>query len=67
VADALCRQRGRPAPTCEVVREESVVYLEVEAAHDLALEQQSLKEKGPLFEDVYGCEIRLRRRTAAGT
>ena len=67
VADALCRQRGRPAPAFDVEREESVVWLELDGAADLSLEQQSLKDKGPLFEEVYGSEIRLRRKTTPGT
>jgi exopolyphosphatase/guanosine-5'-triphosphate,3'-diphosphate pyrophosphatase len=67
VADTICRQRGRPAPSFDVVRDESVVRLDLHTPADLTLEQQALEEKGALFEEVFGCSLALRRQGQPGS
>jgi exopolyphosphatase / guanosine-5'-triphosphate,3'-diphosphate pyrophosphatase len=65
VADALDRNHLQQIadPTVTVGRDEIVIT--VDGAEDLTLERLALKEKGPLFEEVYGMKIVLREGRAA--
>ena len=60
VADALDRNHLQQitAPSVTVGKDEIVIT--VDGAEDLTLERLALKEKGPLFEEVYGMKIVLR-------
>jgi exopolyphosphatase/guanosine-5'-triphosphate,3'-diphosphate pyrophosphatase len=66
VADALDRNHLQQAvnPAIAVTKDELVIT--VDGAEDLTLERLALKEKGPLFEDVYGLKVVLREGRAAG-
>jgi exopolyphosphatase / guanosine-5'-triphosphate,3'-diphosphate pyrophosphatase len=66
VADALDRNHLQQisGPTIAVTKDELVIT--VEGAEDLTLERLALKEKGPLFEDVYGLKVVLREGGATG-
>lgn len=66
VADALDRNHLQLAssPKIELTKDELVIT--IEGAEDLTLERLALKEKGPLFEEVYGLKVVLREGRAAG-
>jgi exopolyphosphatase/guanosine-5'-triphosphate,3'-diphosphate pyrophosphatase len=60
VADALDRNHLQQVvdPAIELTKDELVIT--VAGAEDLTLERLALKEKGTLFEDVYGLKVILR-------
>jgi exopolyphosphatase / guanosine-5'-triphosphate,3'-diphosphate pyrophosphatase len=60
VADALDRSRsGRVGDfQCEI--QEGRFVITVPQATDLSVEQLALKQKGPLFEDIFGMQVVLR-------
>jgi exopolyphosphatase/guanosine-5'-triphosphate,3'-diphosphate pyrophosphatase len=66
VADALDRNHLQQilSPSITLTKDELVIT--VDGAEDLTLERLALKEKGPLFEDVYGLKVVLREGRAAG-
>jgi exopolyphosphatase/guanosine-5'-triphosphate,3'-diphosphate pyrophosphatase len=66
VADALDRNHLQQivGPLVTLTKDELIIT--VEGAEDLTLERLALKEKGPLFEDVYGRKIVLREGRSAG-
>lgn len=66
IADALDRNHLQQVtnPAIAVTKDELVIT--VDGAEDLTLERLALKEKGPLFEDVYGLKVVLREGRAAG-
>lgn len=67
VADALDRNHLQQIlnPTITLTKDELVII--VDGAEDLTLERLALKEKGPLFEDIYGLKVVLREGRAAGS
>lgn len=66
VADALDRNHLQQIadPTIAVTNGELVIT--VDGAEDLTLERLALKEKGPLFEEVYGLKVVLREGRDSG-
>ena len=60
VADALDRSRSQRIRDiqCEVRRQQFVIN--VPRTADLAIEQLALKQKGPLFEEIFGMQVVLR-------
>ena len=64
VADALDRNHLQQVtnPTISLTKDELVIT--VDGAEDLTLERLALKEKGSLFEDVYGLKVVLREGRA---
>ncbi len=62
VADALDRGRLRAGAGLQVTVERGAVTLTADAPGDLAVEQYALRQKGPLFEQVYGMPVVLRTR-----
>jgi exopolyphosphatase/guanosine-5'-triphosphate,3'-diphosphate pyrophosphatase len=66
VADALDRNHLQQIanPSIAITKDELIIT--VDGAEDLTLERLALKEKGPLFEDVYGLKVVLREGRAAG-
>lgn len=64
VADALeCSHTGR-ITDFELVREKDRFVLIVPNVDDLSLEQLALRQKGSLFEDVFGRRVLLRPKTS---
>lgn len=66
VADALDRNHLQQIrdPSISLTQDELVIT--VDSAEDQTLERLALKEKGTLFEDVYGLKVVLREGRAAG-
>jgi exopolyphosphatase/guanosine-5'-triphosphate,3'-diphosphate pyrophosphatase len=64
VADALDRSHLQQVQRLEITRQGRQFILTVPEAEDLTLERAALKEKGGLFESVYGLQVVL--RTASG-
>ena len=64
VADALDRNHLQQImdPAIALMKDELVIT--IDGAEDLTLERLALKEKGPLFEDVYGLKVVLREGRA---
>ncbi len=60
VADALGRQR-RTRRDIRVALRGGRVVVSVKSAEDLTLEEHALREKGPMFQYVYGKELILER------
>ena len=66
VADALDRNHLQLASSPKIALTKDELVITINGAEDLTLERLALKEKGPLFEDVYGLKVVLREgRTAA--
>lgn len=61
VADALSRRRLKGRREIRVGMRRGQVVIRVAASVDLALEQLALREKGDMFEVVYGKELVLER------
>ncbi|MBN1938085.1 MAG: HD domain-containing protein [Candidatus Aminicenantes bacterium] len=66
VADALDRNHLQLAgnPRIELTKDEMMIT--IDGAEDLTLERLALKEKGLLFEDIYGLKVVLREGRGAG-
>jgi exopolyphosphatase/guanosine-5'-triphosphate,3'-diphosphate pyrophosphatase len=66
IADALDRNHLQQTEqaTISVSRDELIIA--VDGADDLTLERLALKEKGALFEDIFGLKVVLRERQAGG-
>ncbi len=62
VADALERSHHQHIQDVRCFVERDHVVIEVPHVHDLTLEQMALREKGNLFEEVYGRSVVLRKR-----
>jgi exopolyphosphatase/guanosine-5'-triphosphate,3'-diphosphate pyrophosphatase len=67
VADALDRNHLQQIVNSEITLSKDELLIIVEGAEDLTLERLALKEKGPLFEDIYGLKVVLREGRAAGS
>jgi exopolyphosphatase/guanosine-5'-triphosphate,3'-diphosphate pyrophosphatase len=63
VADALDRSYSQRIQTIRCSIEENRFVVASPVAADLSLEQLALKNKGSMFEDVYGMSVILRRDT----
>lgn len=62
VADALERSHHQHIQNIRCIVEPDQVVIEVPQVHDLTLEQMALREKGNLFEEVYGRSVVLRKK-----
>jgi exopolyphosphatase/guanosine-5'-triphosphate,3'-diphosphate pyrophosphatase len=60
VADALDRSNRQRVRDIECVCEDSQLVITAASADDLSLERLALKQKGGLFEEVYGMAVILR-------
>ena len=61
VADALERSHSQRIKRIRCSREDDRLVISVPGVADLSLEQLALKQKGRMFEDVYGMPVHLRR------
>jgi exopolyphosphatase/guanosine-5'-triphosphate,3'-diphosphate pyrophosphatase len=59
VADALDRGHSQHIKRITVEKRGETIVLHTEGNHDLSLELMGLKEKGGLFEDVFGYKIAI--------
>jgi len=59
VADALDRSHSQRVNEIQCSRKDSLLIVSIPHVEDLSLEQLALKQKGSLFEDVFGMQIRL--------
>ena len=66
VADALDRSYSQRIKKLACSIEDSRFTITVKVAADLSLERLALKNKGPMFEDVYGMSVILRQATSTG-
>jgi len=62
VADALDLSHSQRVRSISGHREEDRFVIGVPDIEDLSLEQMALKQKGPMFDDVYGMSVMLRQR-----
>jgi exopolyphosphatase/guanosine-5'-triphosphate,3'-diphosphate pyrophosphatase len=62
VADALDLSHSQRIHDLSGHREEDRFVIGIPDVEDFSLEQMALKQKGPLFEDVYGMSVLLRKR-----
>jgi exopolyphosphatase/guanosine-5'-triphosphate,3'-diphosphate pyrophosphatase len=62
VADALDRSRSQRIRDIECEVRERQFVIRIPRAADLAIEQLALKQKGPLFEEIFGMQVLLRPR-----
>jgi len=60
VADALDRSRSQRIRNIECEVRERQFVINVPRTADLAIEQIALKQKGPLFEEIFGMQVVLR-------
>ena len=60
VADALDRAHNQHVGHIRCVRNKKQLVIEISNVGDLSMNRLALKEKGPLFEDVYGLEVVLK-------
>jgi exopolyphosphatase/guanosine-5'-triphosphate,3'-diphosphate pyrophosphatase len=60
IADALDRNHLQQVTAATIAVDKDELVITVDGADDLTLERLALKEKGPLFEDVYGLKVVLR-------
>ena len=65
VADALDRNHMQQARELSFSRERGRFIITVGDMEDLTLERMALKDKGGMFEDIYGLEVVLRSDNAA--
>ncbi len=63
VADALDRSRSRRIQQLHCTRESERLVIAIPNVEDLSLEQLALKEKGSLFEEIFGVPVLLRGAT----
>lgn len=61
IADALDRSRSQRIHDIECIREDGRFVITAPHVDDLGLEQLALKQKGTLFEEVFGMQVELRR------
>jgi exopolyphosphatase/guanosine-5'-triphosphate,3'-diphosphate pyrophosphatase len=66
IADALDRNHMQQARELTFARERGRFLITVGDMEDLTLERMALKDKGGMFEDVYGLEVVLRGDAATG-
>jgi exopolyphosphatase/guanosine-5'-triphosphate,3'-diphosphate pyrophosphatase len=65
VADALDRNHLQQITNPAIALAKDELVITIDGAEDLTLERLALKEKGPLFEDVYGLKVVLREGRAS--
>jgi exopolyphosphatase/guanosine-5'-triphosphate,3'-diphosphate pyrophosphatase len=65
VADALDRNHMQQVRDIRFTREEGRFVVWIRDVEDLTLERLALKEKGALFEEVYGLSVAFRTETSA--
>lgn len=61
VADALDRSHSRRVKRLECSHERGRLVISIPDLEDLSLEQLALKQKGPLFEEIFGMQVLLRQ------
>ncbi|MFV2068984.1 MAG: HD domain-containing protein, partial [Pirellulales bacterium] len=61
VADALDHSRSQRIQRFACSRENGQLVITVPRVDDLSLEQLALREKGPLFEEIFGTPVLLRK------
>ena len=61
VADALARSESSRTPEIVCRRENGRFEISLPSVEDLSLEELALKQKGSMFQDVYGMQVVLRR------
>jgi exopolyphosphatase / guanosine-5'-triphosphate,3'-diphosphate pyrophosphatase len=61
VADALDRSRSQRIQRLECQREDGRLLVTIASVDDLSLEELALREKGPLFEEIFGMPVLLRK------
>ncbi len=66
VADALDRNHLQQVTDPTIGIDKGELLITVDGAEDLTLERLALREKGPLFEDVYGLKVVLREGRGPG-
>jgi exopolyphosphatase/guanosine-5'-triphosphate,3'-diphosphate pyrophosphatase len=66
VADAFDRNHLQLVKDPEITLAKGELIITIDGVDDLTLERLALKEKGTLFEDVYGLKVVLREGRAAG-
>jgi exopolyphosphatase/guanosine-5'-triphosphate,3'-diphosphate pyrophosphatase len=66
IADALDRNHLQQITSPKIALTKDELVITVDGAEDLTLERLALKEKGPLFEDVYGLKVVLREGRTSG-
>lgn len=64
VADALDQNHMQQVRKFTVQREPGRLVLLVRGLEDLTLERVALRQKGPMFEEVYGMKVELRRNAS---
>lgn len=64
VADALDRSRSQRIEQFSCRRDDDRLVISVPQVDDLSLEQLALREKGALFEEIFGVPVLLRRANA---
>jgi exopolyphosphatase/guanosine-5'-triphosphate,3'-diphosphate pyrophosphatase len=67
VADALDRNHMQQTEQATITVSQDQLVITVDGADDLTLERLALKEKGALFEDIFGLKVVLREGRAGGT
>lgn len=60
VADALDRSRSQRVTEFQCSRENNRLVVSIPHVDDLSLEQLALKQKGTLFEEIFGMQVLLR-------
>lgn len=60
IADALDRSHSQRVREIRCTREEGRLVISIPRIADLSLEQLALKQKGPLFEEIFGMQVLLR-------
>lgn len=66
VADALDRGHAQRVRQLDIARERDRFTITIAGVDDLAVERAALREKGDLFEAVYGAPVVLERGAVAG-
>jgi exopolyphosphatase/guanosine-5'-triphosphate,3'-diphosphate pyrophosphatase len=61
VADALDRSRSQRIQELQCERDDDRLIISVPHVEDLSLEQLAMKEKGTLFEEIFGVPVLLRK------
>jgi exopolyphosphatase / guanosine-5'-triphosphate,3'-diphosphate pyrophosphatase len=61
LADALDRSRSQRVHDVKCSRDEGTFIVSIPRVDDLSLEQLALKQKGSLFEEVFGMPVELRK------
>lgn len=65
VADALDQNHMQQVRETTFQRERGRLVIQVRGVEDLTLERLALRQKGEMFEDIYGMKVELRRDAAA--